>query len=135
MDVKVEVFGQRLKIPTNQRTFISGSKNFVRFIFEFTSDWDGITTFVQFQQNGYTYNTFLDSNNAVYLPSKIGDGKCELALYGENDGKTVIATANNVSLNIKGNMILINSSAPTITYGYNDPSGGDNGDIYFKIIG
>lgn len=135
MDIHVDVFGQRLKIPTNQKVFISGSKSFVRFVFDLTSDWNDLTVFAQFQQNGYTYNEFLDSDNTVYLPAGIGNGKCDIALYGTNNEQTVIATANNVTIQIKNNLFLINSNAPTITYGYSNPSGGNDGDIYFKIKG
>lgn len=133
MDIPIEVFGQRLRMPSNQKIFVSGSSDFVRFIFELSSDWSGMTVFARFQQGANRCDEFLDSNNSVCLPSTINAGDCKIALCGEKNG--IIATTDYLTLKIKGNILLVESHMPTITYGTGNPSGGQNGDIYFKIKG
>lgn len=87
MDVYVDVVGQKLKIATNQKRFVTGTQNFIRFVFGLSGDWIGLTSFAQFKQNGTPYSQALDSQNAVYLPPDIVAGEFTLALQGEASGK------------------------------------------------
>lgn len=87
MDVYVDVVGQKLKIATNQKRFVAGTQNFIRFVFGLSGDWIGLTSFAQFKQNGNPYNRTLNSANAVYLPTDIVAGEFTLALQGEGSGK------------------------------------------------
>lgn len=113
MKVYIDVTGQRLKIVTNKKEFVSGSQNFVKFVFNLDSDWDGLTVFAQFQQNGNTYNTYLDENNCVYLPAEITKGECWLTLYGT--GGEIKATTNYLILTIDENILVANAQSVSIS--------------------
>lgn len=113
MKVYIDVTGQRLKIVTNKKEFVSGSQNFVKFVFNLDSDWDGLTVFAQFQQNGNTYNTYLDENNCVYLPAEITKGECRLTLYGT--GGETKATTNYLILTIDENILVTNAQSVAIS--------------------
>lgn len=82
MDILVNVINQKLKVATNQKTFVAGTQEFIRFIFDLSDDWIGLLNFVQFQQNNKTYNVYLDENNAAYLPPEIEEGDMTIALQG-----------------------------------------------------
>lgn len=99
MEVLVNVIGQKLRIATNCKTFVEGSRNFIKYTFLLSDDWAGLVTHAQFTQDGNAYNRDLDSNNSVFLPDEIHDGKCELVLCGVS-GLTV-ATSDSAVLNIK----------------------------------
>ena len=101
MDILVTVVNQKLRIATNLQNLVSGSQDFIRFIFDLSSDWDDMTTFAQFQQSGIAYNRSLDENNAVYFPQEIRAGTCKMTLYGSGNGKT--GTTNNVTLYVDEN--------------------------------
>lgn len=85
MDILVNVSSQKLRIPTNMRNIVERSQKFVHFVFNLSSDWDDMTAFAQFQQNGKSYNVYLDEDNKVSLPYEIKTGECSLMLYGTND--------------------------------------------------
>lgn len=85
MEILVNVIGQKLKIATNLKCFVSGSQQFVKFTFNMDDSWDNLLTFAQFRQNGAAYNQYLDEDNSVYLPSEIGAGTCTLTLCGTGD--------------------------------------------------
>lgn len=110
MDILVNVANQKLKIATNLKSLVAGTQEFVRFVFNLTGDWDDLTTFAQFSQNGVSYNQYLDEDNSAYLPSEIGVGHCTLMLYGSNQG--TIATTNYLTLSIDEN-ILVNDANST----------------------
>ena len=88
-------------------------QQFVRFIFSFGNDWDGLVTFVQFTQNGNSYNQYLDDDNSAYLPSEIVAGTCTLVLYGSKD-KT-IATTNYLTLTINDNILISDANSTEIS--------------------
>lgn len=113
MDILVNVVNQKLKIATNLKNLVAGSQEFVRFVFNLNGDWDNLTTFAQFTQNGTSYNQYLDSNNSVYLPSEIGVGFCTLMLYGSH-GNT-IATTNFLTLTIDRNILVSNAQSTEIS--------------------
>ena len=113
MEILVNVIGQKLKVTTNLKCFISGSQQFVKFIFNMDSEWDNLLTFAQFRQNGVAYNQYLDEDNSVYLPSEIGAGACTLILYGT--GGDVRATTNYLTLTIDENILVTNAQSTEIT--------------------
>lgn len=109
MDILVSVVNQKLRIATNLKNLVSGSQDFIKFIFDLSSDWDGMTTFAQFQQSGIAYNRSLDENNSVYLPQEIRAGTCKLTLYGSGNGRT--GTTNYVTLYIDDNIFVYDAIA------------------------
>lgn len=113
MDILVNVVNQKLKIATNLKTFVEGTQEFIRFIFNLANDWDDLTVFAQFGQDGKTYNAYLDKDNSAYLPSEIKAGSCTLMLYGTL-GKTR-ATTNYLVLNIDENILVNNASSTEIS--------------------
>ena len=56
MDILINVESQRLKVTSNIRSFIAGSREFIRFVFDLDEGWDGLTIFAQFIQDGTAYN-------------------------------------------------------------------------------
>ena len=113
MDILVNVVNQKLKITTNLKNLVSGTQEFVRFVFNLSSDWDGLTTFAQFIQDGTAYNQLLDSDKSAYLPSDIKDGTVTMMLYGS--GGNVIATTNYLTLKIDKNILIQNAQSTEIT--------------------
>lgn len=113
MDILVNISNQRLKIATNLKAIVAGTQNFVRFVFNLTSEWDNLSTFAQFCQNGKAYNQYLDENNCVFLPSEIGVGTCTLMLYGSNNGIT--GTTNYITLTIDENILVSDANSTEIS--------------------
>ena len=113
MTINVDVIGQKLKIVSNTKNLVSGSQNFIRFFFNLDSDWDGLTVFAQFQQNGNSYNQTLDGEKSAYLPAEITDGKVNLLLYGT--GGTVIATVNCLTFTVDKSIIVENAQSTQIS--------------------
>lgn len=113
MTINVDVIGQKLKIVSNTKNLVSGSQNFIRFFFNLDSDWDGLTVFAQFQQNGNSYNQTLDGEKSAYLPAEITDGKVNLLLYGT--GGTVIATVNYLTFTVDKSIIVENAHSTQIS--------------------
>ena len=113
MEILVNVIGQKLKVTTNLKCFISGSQQFVKFIFNMDSEWDNLLTFAQFRQNGVAYNQYLDEDNSVYLPSEIGAGTCTLILYGTYNG--VRATTNYLTLTIDESILVTDAQSTEIS--------------------
>lgn len=94
MDVFIDVVNQKLRVATNLRKYVSGTNQFVRFIFNLSDDWAGLTTRAEFLQNENVFSHELDSNNSVYLPREVTHGKCSLSLKGTNG--TITATSEDV---------------------------------------
>ena len=113
MDILVNVVNQKLKIATNLKSLVAGSQNFIRFVFNLTSDWDDLKTFAQFRQGNNSYNQYLDDEKSAYLPSEIGAGTCTLLLYGS--GGTKRATTNYLTLTIDENLLVSNASSTDIS--------------------
>lgn len=109
MDIEVSVVNQKLRIATNLNNLVSGSNEFIRFVFDLTDDWYGLSPFAQFHQGGIAYNRSLDENNSVYLPNEIGAGTCKLTLYGSSNGRT--GTTNYVTLYIDENIFVYDAIA------------------------
>ena len=104
MDILVSVVNQCLKITTNLRDLVAGTENFIRFVFDLSNDWDGLSPFVQFVQNGTPYNVSLDQDNSAYLPKQIVPGKCTMVLAGTNANK--MAVTNYLALTIDSNILI-----------------------------
>lgn len=113
MDIVVTVVGQTIRNPRRIDYLASGTQEFVRFIFNLSNDWDGLTTFAQFTQNGTAYNQYLDDENSVYLPAEIEVGKCTLMLYGTKD--TTIGTTNCLTFRVNDNMLVSDANSTEIS--------------------
>lgn len=113
MEITINVVNQKLRLASNLRDYVSGSQNFVKFIFNIDNSWDGLYPFAQFIQGGTTYNLYLDSNNAVYMPPEIQPGECRLTLYGANNG--VRATTEALLLTIDESMLVVDAHSTDIT--------------------
>ncbi len=104
MDILVNVVNQALKITTNLKDLVAGTENFIRFVFNLSSEWDDLTSFVQFVQDGTPYNVSLDADNTAYLPKEITTGKCTMVLAGS--GSNVMAVTNYITLTIDNNILI-----------------------------
>lgn len=113
MDIEVKVIGQKLRIPSNLKIFSPNSQEFVKFIFDMTPDWDGLTVFAQFRQGEETYNIYLDEDNSVMLPNELTHGRCYLTLYG-TEGNTV-GTSNCIELFIDDSRFIASTSNIDVT--------------------
>ena len=113
MNLLVSVVNQQLRLETNVSNIIHGTQEFIRFVFSLTGDWNDLTTFAQFQQNGNVYNKYLDADNAVYLPAEIRPGKCNMLLCGTKGGN--IAVTNFLTLTIDENIYVTNAESTEIT--------------------
>lgn len=114
MNVLVDVIGQKLNIVAESSKLASGTQEFIKFIFQMTDDWDGLSVFAQFIQNGIAYNQYLDETNSVYLPAEIKAGKCYLILCGS--GEQVIATTNYLTLRIDDNHFIADEQSVNISH-------------------
>lgn len=112
MELVISVVNQKLKLTSSISQIIAGSQKFVKFIFNLSSEWDGLTVFAQFIQNDIAYNQYLN-NNTVYLPSEIQAGFCKVVLCGT--GNTVIATTNYLELKIDRNILISDASSTNIS--------------------
>lgn len=105
MDIIIDVVGQKLK-PTTDLGLISGTQEFVCFAFNLPDDWAALMpgVFVQFTQDGVSYNKYLDEECKAYLPAEIAAGFCTLMLYGSKGD--VIGTSNFLTLTINENILV-----------------------------
>lgn len=113
MDILVNVSNQKLKVATNLKSLVSGTQEFIRFVFNLTGDWDGLLTYAQFIQEDKAYNQYLDDEKSVYLPSEIKPGICKVVLCGNNG--TTIALTNYLTLIIDENIIISDASGTNIS--------------------
>lgn len=113
MDILVNVVNQRLKVATNQKTFVAGTQEFIRFVFELSNDWTNLTTFVQFQQNDKSYNVYLDEESAAHLPPEIVSGTLTIALQGNL--RRTIAKSQSLTFAVDVDPIKSDSSGTEIT--------------------
>lgn len=115
MEMSIKVAGQRMQIERHWNKFTEGTQKFVKFKFDLSSDWSGLTTFAQFVQGEDTaVSVYLDENNSVYLPPEIVEGKCFLVLSGTN-GTDVIATSEAIELTIDDSHLVSNAQGTEIT--------------------
>lgn len=113
MDILVNIVNQKLKIATNQKTFVEGTQKFIRFIFNLPNEWNDLVVFAQFVQNGIGYNLYLDENNSVYLPREITTGKCFMTLYGTRG--EIIGVTDSLEITINKSMLIQDAQSTEIT--------------------
>lgn len=113
MELLIDVINQKLRLVTNLKHLVEGTKNFIKLTFNLSEEWDDLLTFAQFIQGENAYSQYLDENNSVYLPHEIQAGICEVTLYGTNE--QVIATTNKLQLNIDVNNIVVDANSIEIT--------------------
>ena len=113
MDVHVIVDGQRMAFRDGSYRFAPRSQRFVKFIFDLSDDWSGLTIFAQWIQCGNAYNAYLDSNGCVYLPHEIVNGTCLMMLYGTGSGG-VIGTTSPIKLNISDDIFVADAESTVI---------------------
>lgn len=115
MDIFITVDKQKMRCNNNVRSFVAGTQEFVLFNFLLPDEWDNLTVYAQFTQNGKSYNVYLDSDDKAYLPPEIKEGICTLALRGTR-GNT-IAVTEPFQLNISANPIQggVSSTGVTLT--------------------
>ena len=92
MTVPVIVRGQRIIVQDGTRRFAPRSQKFIRFSFDFSDDWNGMTVSARWIQGENTYSSNLDGNNCVYLPSGISSGTCIMVLRGTGSNNTIGTT-------------------------------------------
>ena len=113
MDILVDVVEQRLQTATHLTSFIAGTQQFVRFVFNLDSDWSDLSVFAQFTQNEVSYNQYLDNENSVYLPAEITEGICTLTLFGSAENKR--ATTDFLTLELIANNLVADGQSTEIT--------------------
>lgn len=52
MDIFITVDKQKMRCNNNVRSFVAGTQEFVLFNFLLSDEWDNLTTYAQFTQNG-----------------------------------------------------------------------------------
>lgn len=105
MDIKVNVENQKLHVLGNLRRIISGSEQFIRFVFELPDDWLSINPNAQFIQDGTPYDVPLDEDNAAFLPNEITTGKFHMLLWGQSGN--VIGVSNHITMTIDDNLLIL----------------------------
>lgn len=113
MEVLIRVEGKRIWLDTIPVVLASDSQEFVKFIFEITSDWNGLSTYAQFIQNDNTYKAYLDSENSVYIPSGVANGYCLMSLCGTNANRVVMTNA--VKFIVHNNEVIFNEENTEIS--------------------
>lgn len=103
MSILVNVVGQKMYVSSTMSCIVDGSRNFVKFRFNLSEDWDGLQVKAQFKQNGTVYHRILDDENSVFLPSEIVAGTCTLMLTGSSN-TFVFGTSNYLTLKIEKNI-------------------------------
>ena len=85
MDVPVRVKGQSLQFVNGEPAIASGSTRFVRFLFEFSKDWEGMEVVVRWVNDTAAYESELQEGNYAFLPDGIEPGTCNMVLLGEHE--------------------------------------------------
>ena len=115
MDIAIDVIDQKLRLKTDKKVgrLVSGTQEFVRFVFNLTSDWDGLSVLAQFNQGGVAYNQYLDSEHGAFLPAEIKAGSVTLMLYGT--GGTTIGTTNYLTFQIDKDIFVTDANSTDIS--------------------
>ena len=113
MEILINVVGQKLRTTTNNKRLVAGTREYIRFIFNFSEDWTDLITFAQFTQNGKSYNKYLEEDNSVTLPQEIENGEFELALQGNLDN--VVAKSFPMVFDVERDPITSDASSTEIT--------------------
>ena len=60
MEIKINVDKQKMRVETNLKTFVSGTQEFIKFIFMFKDPlWKDLKIFAQFRQGDKSYNSYM----------------------------------------------------------------------------
>ena len=103
MDILVNVVGQKMNVTTVPSTLVARSQNFIRFVFRFSEDWEGLDVLAQFTQGDLQFNRQLDSvTKSTYLPQEFQTGKFTVVLFGVG-GNNVRAFSNILEFNLQKN--------------------------------
>ena len=94
--------------------FAPGSQKFIKFSFDLSDDWNGLTVFAQWIQGDTAYNSYLDSNNCAYLPPEIVPGQCIMMLYGTG-GSNIIGTTMPLKFQISEDYFEADAQSTVIT--------------------
>ena len=113
MELLIKVEHQKLRLETKLRSLAEGSQNFVKLKFDLDEDWNGLTVFAQFQQDGKGYNQYLSPESIVSLPPEIKNGRCYVMLYGT--GGDVIGTTSCLDLYIDTNNFVSDAQSVEIS--------------------
>lgn len=113
MSILVHVVNQKMHASSNVDGLVAGSQHFVKFKFNLSEEWNGLTVFAQFRQGTRAYNQYLDEENCVYLPAEIGVGACTMMLYGNHD--TTIGTTNYLTFKIGDNHFVSDAMSTDIS--------------------
>lgn len=117
MELLIDVINQKLRLATNLKHLVEGTKNFIKLTFNLSDDWNELNIFAQFIQDERYYNVDLDNNNSVYVPSGITEGICKIVLHGTNE--SVVATTDYLKLTIDKNVLVTEQTTPpALTGGY-----------------
>lgn len=109
----IKIKGQAVISAANLFVIVEGTQEFVNFKFELSDDWEGMTVFAQFKQNGVAYNHYLDENNMVDLPAEIVSGICTLTLRG--DAGTKIGNTVSVVLTVQRSELVEDAESTVIS--------------------
>lgn len=97
--IYINVVGQSMYVSSTVGGIASGSTNFVKFKFNLSGDWDGLSLTARFKQGGTIYTSSLDGNYYATLPSGIGVGSFDMTLVGTS-GDTVKGTTNFITFRV-----------------------------------
>lgn len=82
MDIVFDVKNQIL-VRTDANNIVADSKNYLRAIFNFSSDWQGKTKTATFKSNNLVYSQILDESNSCDVPWEvINSGYMEVSVFG-----------------------------------------------------
>ncbi len=110
--ININVDNQRMMRVSSNYKIVSGSQKFVRLHFTLDADWENLTVFAQFAQDGYAYNQYLDENYDAFLPSEIDVGEFRVSLYGTGD--SVIGTSNCLIFNVEKSEFIADTNSTEI---------------------
>jgi len=84
MEIVLTINGQRIE-SNSDFIIVDKTKNFIKFVFNFSEEWDDFNITAQFRQGEHVCNVDLDENRCAILPEEISYGICHLVIYGTKD--------------------------------------------------
>lgn len=114
MEIHVTVDGQRMTFEDSGYRFAPRTQKFIKYKFDLSEDWSPLTVFAQFTQGENSYNSYLDYDDCVYLPSEITAGECYMMLYGTGANE-VRGTTNAIRMCITEDRFVEDAQSTVIT--------------------
>lgn len=103
MQIEFEIDGMRLT-RTSDAYVTEGSKNFVRLLFTFSNDWDGIDKWALFARDNKTYEVaIVDGKCIVPYECARTQGQFQLTVVGKANEGEVIATTSDKAVRVSSN--------------------------------